>query len=73
MDISVRDGDGTTITLARAILRYVGLVLATIPLFAGFVPVLFDDRRRAVQDWLARSVVVAAVSSEPQVPPSEPH
>ena len=32
--------------------------LAAIPLFAGYVPILFSDRRRGFQDWLARTVVV---------------
>jgi uncharacterized RDD family membrane protein YckC len=29
-------------------------------LFAGFVPILFDSRRRGFQDWLARTTVVEA-------------
>ena len=36
------------------------LVLAAIPLFAGFLPILFDDRRRGLQDMIARTVVVEA-------------
>ena len=32
--------------------------LAIIPCFAGFVPVLFDSRRRALQDYMAGTVVV---------------
>ena len=35
----------------RALIRLGGLVLAIIPLFAGFLPVLFDGRRRALQDY----------------------
>jgi len=42
----------------RSLVRLVGLVLAIIPCFAGFVPVLFDRRRRALQDYLAGTVVV---------------
>jgi len=38
----------------------VGVVLAALPLFAGFVPILFDGRRRAFQDWLAHTAVVEA-------------
>jgi hypothetical protein len=38
--------------------RVVGVVLAALPLFAGFVPVLFTDRRRGLADWLADTVVV---------------
>ena len=36
----------------------VGLVLAIVPLFAGFVPVLFTERRRGLPDFLARTVVL---------------
>ena len=36
----------------------VGLALAIIPCFLGFVPALFDRRRRALPDYLAGTVVV---------------
>ena len=42
----------------RSLVRLVGLALAIIPLFAGFLPVLVDDRRRALQDYLAGTTVV---------------
>ena len=35
-------------------------MLAALPLFAGFVPILFDRRRRGFQDWLAHTAVVEA-------------
>jgi len=41
----------------RALLRVVGLVVAIVPFFAGFLPILFDRRRRAIQDMLAGTVV----------------
>ena len=44
----------------RAILRFGGLVLATIPLCAGFIIMLWDDRRRCLQDRIAHTVVVHA-------------
>ena len=43
--------------LRRSIVRLAGLILAAIPLCAGFIPVLFDARRRGLQDFLARTVV----------------
>ena len=43
----------------RALVRFAGLIVAIIPFFAGFVPVLFDDRRRALQDYVAGTSVVA--------------
>jgi uncharacterized RDD family membrane protein YckC len=42
----------------RSLVRFVGLILAIIPLFAGFLPVLFDGRRRALQDFLSGTVVL---------------
>ena len=41
----------------RALLRVVGLAIAIVPFFAGFLPILFDRRRRAIQDMLAGTVV----------------
>ncbi|HZO79317.1 MAG TPA: RDD family protein [Solirubrobacteraceae bacterium] len=44
----------------RGIVRCIGLILATVPLFIGFLPVPFDKRRRGLADWLARTVVIDA-------------
>ena len=49
---------GERVHFVRALIRLGGLALAIIPLFAGFLPVLVDERRRALQDFLARTVVV---------------
>jgi uncharacterized RDD family membrane protein YckC len=46
------------LTPERALLRTFGLVLAIVPCFLGFVPALFDRRRRALQDYFAHTVVV---------------
>jgi uncharacterized RDD family membrane protein YckC len=45
-------------TLWRAVVRTVGLALAIIPCFLGFLPALFDPRRRALPDYLAGTVVL---------------
>ena len=50
--------DGSALSVGRALVRVVGLALAIVPLFAGFVPVLFSDRRRGLPDYLAGTVVV---------------
>jgi uncharacterized RDD family membrane protein YckC len=65
MQIRVCREDGGVLRPRRALLRFGGMVLAALPLFAGFLPVLFDDRRRGIHDMLAGSVVVA-VSAEPR-------
>jgi uncharacterized RDD family membrane protein YckC len=49
---------GGPLSLPRALLRYVGLLLAIVPMFAGFLPVVFDTRRRALQDFVADTVVL---------------
>jgi uncharacterized RDD family membrane protein YckC len=59
MHIRVCDARGAEgLRLRRGLLRFLGLVLCAIPLFLGFLPVLFDDRRRGLHDRLARTVVV---------------
>jgi uncharacterized RDD family membrane protein YckC len=40
------------------------VILAAIPLLAGFLMMLWDDRRRCLQDRLARTVVVYAPVAE---------
>jgi uncharacterized RDD family membrane protein YckC len=44
--------------VARSLVRLVGLALAIIPCFAGFLPALVDDRRRALPDLMAGTVVI---------------
>jgi uncharacterized RDD family membrane protein YckC len=61
-----RTVDGTPPSPGAAVLRFAGLILAALPLFLGFLPILTDDRRRGVQDMLAGTVVVV-------VPPVPPH
>lgn len=56
--IRVVPASGDRLPPRRAVLRFVGLTLAVIPLFAGFLPILVDDRRRGLQDMIARTVVV---------------
>ena len=57
-----RASDGGVVSPGAALLRFAGLILAAAPLFLGFLPILFDDRRRGVQDMLARTVVVPALT-----------
>jgi uncharacterized RDD family membrane protein YckC len=58
-------GGGETVRLRAAVVRLAGMVLAAIPLFAGFLLILIDDRRRGLQDRLARTVVVYASDVRP--------
>ena len=46
--------------------------VAAIPLLAGFLPILFDERRRGLHDMLARTVVVEAPQLSRGSEPSQP-
>ena len=52
--------DGTVLRPWRALLRLAGVMLAALPLFLGFLPILLNERRRGVHDMIAGSVVVGA-------------
>ena len=56
--VRVRGPGGGAPSLGRSLVRVVGLALAIVPMFAGFVPVLFTERRRGLPDFLAGTVVV---------------
>jgi uncharacterized RDD family membrane protein YckC len=56
--LRVRGPTGDPPSLGRSLVRLVGLVLAIVPLFAGFLPILFTERRRGLPDFLAKTVVV---------------
>jgi uncharacterized RDD family membrane protein YckC len=61
MRIRVIDGTGSgPLKPMRAMIRFGGVMLAAIPLLAGFLIMLWDDRRRCLQDRLARTVVIDA-------------
>jgi uncharacterized RDD family membrane protein YckC len=58
MRIRVVAVDGGRVKPRWAIVRCVGAVLSALPLFAGYLLILFDRRRRGLLDVLARTVVV---------------
>lgn len=60
MQIRVVTDDGERVKPKRALVRCLGVVLAALPLFAGFVPILFNSRRRGFQDRLANTLVIDA-------------
>jgi uncharacterized RDD family membrane protein YckC len=53
-----RADDLGPLTPGRALLRLFYLTLAALPLLAGFLPILVDNRRRGLHDMLAGSVVI---------------
>jgi uncharacterized RDD family membrane protein YckC len=60
MQLKVQTPEGGRITVRRAAVRCVGTFLAALPLFLGFVPILYDERRRGFNDRFAGTVVVNA-------------
>jgi uncharacterized RDD family membrane protein YckC len=56
---------GGPLRMRSAAVRLIGMLLAAIPLCAGFLLILVDDRRRGLQDRLARTVVVYAGDRSP--------
>ena len=56
--VRVHGPAGDPPSIGRSLVRLVGLVLAIVPMFAGFIPVLFSKRRRGLPDFLAGTVVV---------------
>ena len=70
MGIRVTDLRGATPGFVRSLRRLVGMYLAALPLGAGFLLILVDDRRRGLQDLVARTLVIhdaerAQASSSP--------
>ena len=65
MRLRVVTADGTPPSTWRAFVRLIGLLLAIVPMFAGFLPVLFDSKRRALPDYLAGTVVLYTDRTEP--------
>jgi uncharacterized RDD family membrane protein YckC len=60
MRFRVVPAEGGTLKPRRAVVRFIGLVLAALPLLAGYLLILYDGRRRGFQDRLARTVVIEA-------------
>ncbi len=78
MQIRVTRVDGTRVRLRGAFIRLAGMVLS-LPLFWGYVPILWTPRRRGVCDVLAGTVVTVsppnlgtARGARPQARGSEP-
>ena len=71
LGIRVVSESGGAVKFRYAVRRFFAMVLCAIPLGAGFIPVLFDDRRRGYHDRAA-GTVVRWVQREDVLPPVEP-
>ncbi len=61
--VIVDAGTGGRPPFQRLLLRYVGYLLSALPLFLGFLWVLWDPRRQGWHDKLGRTVVVVRPST----------
>jgi uncharacterized RDD family membrane protein YckC len=55
--VRVRDQTGKPPSILRAIVRVLATWISIVPLFLGYVTVLFDERRRGLPDIIARTEV----------------
>jgi uncharacterized RDD family membrane protein YckC len=58
--IRVVDSSGSPPRFLRSVVRFVFLLVAIAPMFLGLLPIVFDKRRRGLQDFVARTFVVPA-------------
>jgi uncharacterized RDD family membrane protein YckC len=65
MQIRVTGMNGERIHAVRAVLRFAATILAALPFLLGFVPILLTPKRRALNDFIAHTIVT-------YVPPEEP-
>jgi uncharacterized RDD family membrane protein YckC len=72
LGIRVWSTDGDRIKVRQAFRRFWAMLLAALPLGAGFVPVLFDDQRRGLHDRIAKTVVRWDEGEEVTAVPVEP-
>ena len=57
MNLIVTDLDGNKISFMQATKRFLGKFLAAIPFFAGFLLIFFTEKRQALHDIIAKTVV----------------
>ena len=68
LGIKVLPNKGGRLPPRRALVRVFGMLAAAIPFFAGYLLILVTERRRGLQDLLARTVVVYVEKERPPVP-----
>jgi uncharacterized RDD family membrane protein YckC len=56
--VVVRDADGGPVRIRTAILRLVGMYVASTVFYLGFIWIFIDKRRRGWHDLIAGTVVV---------------
>jgi uncharacterized RDD family membrane protein YckC len=73
MRVRVTASSGERLGPRRSLVRIVGMLLAAIPLFAGYFLILVHDRRKGLHDVIARSVVRYVEDDQPFRSPRQSH
>jgi uncharacterized RDD family membrane protein YckC len=71
LGIRVENASGPKISSRQGLRRFVGVVLAALPLGAGFLLILVDNQRRGLQDRVGGTVVRWRTSEPPEPIPAE--
>lgn len=50
--------DGSSLTLSRALVRYVGYIVCSLTLFIGFIWLVFDSHKQGLHDKIADTYVI---------------
>ncbi|HAX90752.1 MAG TPA: hypothetical protein DCY07_00890 [Rhodospirillaceae bacterium] len=58
MSVKVLNDRGERLTFARASLRYFSKILSALPFMLGFVMAIFTQKKQALHDFIAETVVV---------------
>ncbi len=65
MGLRVVATNGDRLTFWQALRRFIGLIIAAIPFFLGFVWILFDNRRQGWQDKIGGTFIVYSWDARP--------
>ncbi len=58
LNIKVVSTDGTPLTYKKGLLRVIGYIIASIPIYIGFIWMLFDENKQNWEDKIANTYVV---------------
>ena len=56
--IRVIQSNRSNILFGQSVMRYIGFILSTLPLFLGFIWVLFDKKNQGWHDKIAKTFVI---------------
>jgi uncharacterized RDD family membrane protein YckC len=68
LGIKVLPSHGDRLPPRRGLVRVLGMLVAAIPFFAGYLLILVQSRRRGLHDLIARTVVVYVEAERPRPP-----